>query len=350
MSKKDPTDKKVADLLDYMPEREVDDVEEVDLNFGFNEGEDDADEDEGTEDDGDDASDEDSEDADEGEGAKNAGDKGKSGTKSAKAGDDKDGEDDEDEDADPGETADKKAKAGKKAAKHMVPKSRLDAVLAANRELKAELDRKNTASAPADDATKGDEPKKFDFDSAEDAYQDAILDGDKAKAKEIRAQMRAAERAEIEADMAKKTGTTSQRERINDAILASTAKIEREFPVLNSESDEYDEGVAQEMIELYTGYVASGKDPMDALEKALSITVKMHDLVGDAPAGKGGKKTDVSDKLKANKQQPPKMPKAEAPSKKAKDPDELDVNTMTDDEWDALPEGVKARLRGDTLV
>lgn len=339
MSTKDPNEKKVADLSDYMPAPDAEDIEAVDLNFGFEEGEDDDEEDvparrpaKKSKDKGADKEDEGDEDEGDAEGDE--------------AGDDKDGEGDEKDDADAGK---KEAKEPKKSQKHMVPKDRLDKVLARNRELEAELARKNAASTPAESKEKKDE-KAFDFNAAEEAYQDAVLEGDKAKAAKIRSDMRAAERAELKAELAKETGTDSKRDRVNDAILQATSEIERNFPVLDSNSKQYNKEIADEMVETYTGLVAAGKDPLAALEKALKITVKMHDLVDeDGEEEDPAPKKDVKDKLAAAKKQPPQMPASERGKKKEVDPDEIDISKLTDEEFDALPEAVLRKMRGDSF-
>ena len=339
MSTKDPNEKKVANLIDYMPAPDVEDVETVDLNFGFEEGEDDDEEDvparrpaKKSKDKGADKEDEGDEDEGDAEGDE--------------AGDDEDGEGDEKDDADAGK---KEAKEPKKPQKHMVPKDRLDKVLARNRELEAELARKNAASTPA--APKDDKAEKpFDYNAAEDAYQDAVLEGDKTKAAKIRADMRAAERAELKAELAKETGTESKRDRVNDAILQTTSEIERNFPVLDSNSKQYNKEIADEMVETYTGLVASGKDPLAALEKALKITVKMHDLVDeDGGEEDSAPKKDVKEKLAAAKKQPPKMPASERSKKKDLDAEDVDISTLTEEEFDALPEAVLRKMRGDSF-
>lgn len=337
------TDKKTptVDLSDYLPPVDADDVaaDELDLSFGLD--------DDGNE--SDDTSNADEAGDDEGAGKKAEGGEDEGKDEGGDAGDDKDGAGDEKPESGAGKdkAKDNEGK-DKKAAKPMVPKSRLDEVLAANRKLKAELQTKNAAvkTEPKDDK---DKPKEFDFDSAEDRYQDAVLEGDKEKARAIRAEIRAAEQAQVEERVAAKYGATNQRDRTNEALLKATADIEREFPILNSEADDYNEEIANEMIDLYTGLVASGKDPLDAIAKALEVTVKMHDLVGDEKVvDKTTPAKDLKKKLDASRQQPPAAKRSETPKKQV-DPDAIDVTALSDDEWDALPEAVKAKLRGDEV-
>lgn len=337
MSTKDPNEKKVADLTDYMPDPDVEDVEAVDLNFGFEEGEDEE---------AVPARRPDKKAKNKGANKEDEGDEGEGDAEGDEAGDDKDSEGDEKDDADAGK---KDAKEPKKPQKHMVPKERLDKVLARNRELEAELARKNVASSTTE-AKGAKEEKAFDFDAAEEAYQDAILEGDKTKAKALKSQMRDAERAQLKAELAKETGTDSKRDRVNDAILRATSDIEQNFPVLDSNSKLYNKEIADEMVETYTGLVASGKDPLAALEKALKITVKMHDLVDeDAEEEDPTPKRDVKDKLAAAKKQPPKMPAPERSKKKDLDADDIDISTLTEEEFDALPEAVLRKMRGDSF-
>ncbi len=332
--------KPAVNLEDYLPEREKDDeIEQVDLNFGFGDEDDDGEDDSR-------GKTKAREDEDEDETA--PGDEGEGEGEGDKAGGDKDGKSNAKADKDAGKD---KAKAEEKPKKHMVPKDRLDKVLARNRELEERLARAEAATAKPEKKDGEKAPAKFDFDAAEDDYQDAVLEGNKTKAKEIRNKIRQAERAELAAEMDAKTSNTSAADRTKEAILEATGEIERQFPVLDSNSKEYNEDAANEMIELYTGMVAAGKSPLAALDKALKYVVKEYNLVNDeveddTPAPK----KDVKDKVKAAKSQPPKMPTKEEPKKKAVDPDEIDVANMDEDEWDALPESTKARLRGDILA
>lgn len=336
------TKAKPLDISDFMPAPDVeDDIGAVDLNFGF--GADDEDEDEGVGSKG-----TDSEDSDEDEDADATGDEGEGEDEGAKARKDKDGKSDAD--------ADKKAGKDKaeKAKKHMVPKSRLDKVLERNRELEAELAARSAASAKPEKKDGDKAPAKYDFDKAEEDYQDAVLDGRKADAARIRREMRAAERAEIQAELDATSSTTNRQQDITVTISRATAEIEKNFPMLDSNHADYNEEAATDLIDIYTGLVASGKDPMKALDKALNMVVKSHDLVGGDDSDDGedppaDKKKDLKSKIDAAKKQPAKMPNKQNPSKKAKDPDEIDINTISDEDWDALPQSVKDRMMGNVL-
>lgn len=332
------TQAKSFDVGDYLPERDKDlDEKEIDLSFGLD---DDGEELEGGDDEGlDDAGDPDGADA---------------------SGKDEDAGKDDSDDDDAGEAAeadagkpaaDKKAE-GKTAADEgtkkpiMVPKSRLDSVLAKNRELAEELARTKAANKVEPKADDG-KTAAFDFDAKEIEYQNAVLEGEATKAAQIRREIKAAERAEILAEVQVKGSETSTKQQSERAILEATASIEREFPMLNSTSKEYNEDAANEMIAIYAGHVSQGKEPIDALNKALETVVKLYDLTApdEKPAAK--KDTGVRDKLVAAKKQPPKQP---AKQEGAKDDDGgIDVANMSEEEFDALPESVRARLRGDVI-
>jgi hypothetical protein len=75
--------------------------------------------------------------------------------------------------------------------------------------------------------------------------------------------------------------------------------------------------------------------------------VRVYDLVSGVEPSKAKKETSVRDKVKAAKQQPPTQPQRREGSKK--NYDKVDLDNMTDEEFDALPPSVLARLRGDII-
>ena len=77
--------------------------------------------------------------------------------------------------------------------KHMVPKERLDAVLAKQKALQKQLEDLQAQNTPDENA-----PEAYDYDTKEAEYQEFILDGETAKATALRKEMRAAEKAELQ--------------------------------------------------------------------------------------------------------------------------------------------------------
>jgi len=78
------------------------------------------------------------------------------------------------------------------AKKPMVPKARLDEVLAKQKALQKQLDDIRAENEPAADA-----PEEFDFNSKELEYQQLVLDGEADKATMLRQDIRKAERQQI---------------------------------------------------------------------------------------------------------------------------------------------------------
>lgn len=350
-----------VDLMDYLPgdvQDEDKDIKEVDLNFGFDPDDDDEDDD----DDGaqrakykskkpDTPPSDEDEDDEEGEDEEDEDDEGEGDDEDDSDDDDSGDEGDEDDsDDDEGdETAKKGKKKGAKPSKEpMVPKSRLDQVLAKVREL--ERREKAREAARPEPPKKDENAKEFDFDAAEDAYQDAVLEGDKDKAKKIRAEIRAEERKAAIAEVRSTATTASSETALNQDLMEMSAEIESEFPELNYQHKDFNEKAQKKMLSLYAGYVKSGeyKSPIAALEEALNDVVKLYNL-GDKPEPKPKKegKASIKDKVKAAKSQPPKQPGRREGTKSKFD--EVDVNQLSEEEFDALPEAALARLRGDVI-
>ena len=79
------------------------------------------------------------------------------------------------------------------AKKPMVPKARLDEVLQKQKALQKQLDDMREAQKPAEDA-----PDEYAFVEKEMEYQNLLLDGEAEKAAALRAEIRKAERTQIE--------------------------------------------------------------------------------------------------------------------------------------------------------
>ena len=255
------------------------------------------------------------------------------------------------------EVEEKAEKAPQKASKKpMVPKSRLDEVLAKQKALQKQLDDLKSTVKPATDA-----PDEYNFVEKEVEYQNALLDGETTKAAEIRAEIRTAERAQIEYEMSKKmTEEVSQSHQATALQQAATA-LESEFPVFDSKSDQYDEALTQEVIDLRDAFIIKGENPVAALSKAAKFVISengMVDMADASPSLAGGtapkgnldevakKRAEVSKKLKAADAQPPELQGEGTATRGDK---ALDLSNMTEEEFDALPEATLKRLRGDII-
>ena len=232
----------------------------------------------------------------------------------------------------------------------MVPKSRLDEVLAKNKEMQKKLqdiesEKSNEPEVPA-----------YDFVSKEKAYQDLVLEGETNKAALLRQEIRAAEKEQLMSEMKSQMGQTVQQDRENHELAAKAQEIVDVFPVFNEKSKQYDEKLTAEVMELRDAFIYQGYGAADSLAKATEVTLlsKRPELlegsdVAEDPAPQLSKavqnkkqKATVRKKVEAAQAQPPAMKGESAKNKKV-----VDINVMSDDEFGALPEDTLRRLRGD---
>jgi len=233
----------------------------------------------------------------------------------------------------------------------MVPKSRLDEVLAKNKEMQKRLqdiegEAKDTPEIPA-----------YDFTIKEREYQDLVLEGETDKAALVRQEIRNAERDQIMSEMQNKMGQTVQQDREEHELAQKATEIMEVFPIFNEKSKSYDEKLTSEVMELRDAFIYQGYGAADSLAKATEVTLlskKPELLQGDIsteadPAPKLTKavqerkqKATVKKKVEASQAQPPEMKGESAKNKKV-----VDINVLSDDEFKALPEDTLRRLRGD---
>jgi hypothetical protein len=232
----------------------------------------------------------------------------------------------------------------------MVPKSRLDEVLAKNKEMQKRL--QDMEEKPAEDAA-----PEYDFVSKEKEYQDLVLEGETDKAALLRNEIRTAEREQVMSEMQSKMGQTVQQDRELHELNQKATEIMDVFPIFNEKSKSYDEKLTNEVMELRDAFIYQGYGAADSLAKATEVTLlskKPELLQGDGteasdPAPKLSQavqekkaKATVKKKVEASQAQPPEMKGESAKNKKI-----VDINVLSDDEFGALPEETLRRMRGD---
>ena len=158
--------------------------------------------------------------------------------------------------------------------------------------------------------------------------------------------------------MRQEMSQTVSQDRQMTALQQAANAMEEAYPVFDNDSEEFNQDMTNEVVELRDAFIMKGYEAVDALSKAVKYVVKDHDLdqtVDEVPslAGKA-KKTDelakkraqVSRKLKAADAQPPELPGESSAHHGEK---AMDLSSMTEEEFDALPEATLKRLRGDIL-
>lgn len=232
----------------------------------------------------------------------------------------------------------------------MVPKSRLDEVLAKNRELDAKLKAEQAAREAATPKPKENETA-FDFDAKEAEYMQLVLDGEKEKALAIRREIRAAEKAEHEASARTVNGQDSEAV----ALAKAAEAILETFPQFAEGHEKYDAEATKTVIKMRDALIRGGSNAVEALNEAVEFTVKKYGFDEELAPAKDDKvvdleerrKKDVKNKIDTQKKQPPEVPGEGERSRVKKEINK--VEELTDEEFDALPEATRRRLRGDII-
>lgn len=233
-----------------------------------------------------------------------------------------------------------------------IPKDRFDEVNERRKKAERENEELRRQLAEQQKGRDVEEPAEpaFDYSAKEKEAVDAILEGDTERYDAIQAEIRKALRAEILQDAKKLAAeeTTQSREQI--VFEETGARIEQTYPQFSEDSANYSEEARQEMLDLFVGYARSGNyTRSEALQRAADRTARMYgfDKPAEPPADNvvNMRKPDVKGKAKTANQQPPATPK----SKTAMEASERDIKSMSDEEFESLPETTKRRMRGDIL-
>lgn len=191
----------------------------------------------------------------------------------------------------------------------------------------------------------------FDFDDAETRYSEAIYDGDMEQAKQIRAEIRVAERkaaedaarAVLEQERSQMAQAQQQQE-----LQATVSKAYEQYPFLNPDDTGMNQDAIDEVVALRDLYLKRGEAPADAIAKAV-------DKVGPRygkPVGKGALDETLTQQKKReaierNQERADRIPPSgDGTGERAR---KVDYSRLSDDEFDNLPESEKKKARGDYL-
>lgn len=237
---------------------------------------------------------------------------------------------------------------------HRIPKQRFDEVNTRRQTAEARVKQLEEELKRVQGSSEGVEA--FDFDAKEEEYMSAVVDGEFAKAKAVRAEIRRAEQETYRTQVAQAKGEAVTQTQVELDFQSTVKELEQKYPALNYRDQEhYDELATQEALELHRAYMQMGKyqTPSESLRAAVDlISVKYGldapepDVPPEAPKAPPRAKAATAERKKAAAAQAqPKIPSAGSPGT----PAVADVATMSDEEFDALPESKKAELRGDLM-
>ena len=149
----------------------------------------------------------------------------------------------------------------------VIPRARFDEVnakLHAEREeanrLRAELEALNRSSTTQADA--------IDVDTLEDQFFDAIINGEKERAKEIRAQINAEIYTKARAASEEVVSTTLTQREIQSSFAKVVEQTVTDYPFLDSNSPDANAEAIGEVVEWRDFYLSKGDTPAAALQKA----------------------------------------------------------------------------------
>lgn len=223
----------------------------------------------------------------------------------------------------------------------MIPKSRLDEVLAKQRALQKQLEE---ATNPQEVIA---EAPEYDFDAKEIEYQNFILNGRTEDAAKLRAEMREAERKSMMFEVQTKMGQTVQQSTEVVALQKKAEELATQYSVLDETHADFNKEVTQEVLDLRDAFITQGFTGADALDKAAKYV--MGPYKEPEPTTSAVDKKVVEKKKVANTKKKIEAAESQPPTLKGKNKVEkkVDINNMSVDEFDALPAETLKRMRGD---
>lgn len=269
---------------------------------------------------------------------------------------------DEEPEIEPAKPAVKSAKEAK-----MIPKERFDEQRMKAKEREAALvDRIKALEAGVTRDVQAQDVTKLDGEikELETKYQQALDDGDKTLAIETMRSIRLKERQISEASVEHKTDRARALAVEELKVDMLIERMEQDFPVLNPSDEAYDQELVDEVVLLRSGFEKSGMSSSAAITKAIkyvmATVVKAEPGAEDeAPEdekakGLGGAKAaerraeQLKKNLEASDKQPAKLTDVGLDShKKGGGESTAKPSEMTPEEYSALPESTRAKLRGD---
>ena len=189
----------------------------------------------------------------------------------------------------------------------VIPRARFDEV---NAKLHAAREEAEQLRAALEAKASPEPASAVDVDALEDQYFEAILEGDKDKAKGLRSKINAEIYNKAEAaSTAAVSASLSQRE-AKTSFEKAVAQTVTDFPFLDSNSPESSPEAIAEVVEWRDFYIAKGDSPASALQKAAQKVAPLYATASpdtQPPATDKRKQAAVANAAKANAAQPPRV-------------------------------------------
>ena len=231
-----------------------------------------------------------------------------------------------------------------------IPKDRFDEVNQRMKEAEARLAEIEAAAAAPAPAPAPEPIPEYDFDAAELKYMELVVDGEFEQAQAVRKEIRTAEQEALTVVAKQEAQEAREGARTDISFQEAVNDLEAAYPVFVDGNEGFKQEYVTEVLDLHQGFIDRGMDPVKSIVKATKYVVAMNDLrtapaadEGEAtPSGKPASKTDAKKKAAAKTTQPPQLPKEDGQRESS-----IDMSSMSEEEFDALPESKKRELRGD---
>lgn len=238
-----------------------------------------------------------------------------------------------------------------------VPKSRLDEALQHSRKLQERIDQLEQQRATGFDA----DATATKLDELEVKYAEALTEGDKDTALQLRKEIRTLERAQMQAEMNYTREVAPSQVTMQQVLNETISHVETAYPELNPDAPEFNEALSKQAIDLMEDLAASGKyTQAEAIARAARLVALENGIadrtaapkVDPAPAVSPAQQRvteAVKTAVAAANSQPPAA-KVGVSSDSLGGPLTAEVvGKMSQKEFDALDEKTKSALRGDTM-
>ncbi len=239
-----------------------------------------------------------------------------------------------------------------------IPKARFDE---AQRKARQKLDdaEKRLADAEAklktQTTSKDVEKLQTEIDDLEDKYEDLLMEGEVLKARAIRKDLRAKQKALTEAVLDSRSSNTKEATVEQIRFETQLAAAEVKYPMLNPDRPEFDQDKANEVADLMGAFRANGYQAAAALIKALTYVMRDEgepEPKIDVKVKKTQKATEARRKVAAAlKKSPPSLKDAGRDSDHGHNNDDglPDISKMSPEQFAELSEADLRKIRGDFL-
>lgn len=232
---------------------------------------------------------------------------------------------------------------------------------AENERLKKEAEGKGEKAKEGEGAKEKEQPA-FDEDAKEREYLEKLAAGDDEGALAVRKEINAHLKASAKAEALQETQEVLTKAELEREFNKAVKQVKKEHPWLDENSPEADEDSIDMVVALRDQAIRKGKAPHEALKDAVARVAKVRpkgDADGDDKDGGDGKDGDDSKAgseadrkaaaiqrgVDANNAQPPAN--AGGKGDRAARTSQLDIENMSEADFDKLPDAEKRRLRGD---